>query len=55
VLDVVTTDQSCFACMLGGQYRRTLFMMTAASPKASDQRTGRILITEVAVPRAGLP
>jgi sugar lactone lactonase YvrE len=55
VLDVVTTDQSCFACMLGGEDGRTLFMMTAAAPTASEQRTGHILVTEVAVPRAGLP
>jgi sugar lactone lactonase YvrE len=55
VLDVVTADQSCFACTLGGEDGRTLFMMTAASPTASEQRTGRIVVTEVAVPRAGLP
>ena len=54
VLDVVTTDQSCFACMLGGEDGRTLFMMTAAAPTASEQRTGHILVTEVAVPGAGL-
>jgi sugar lactone lactonase YvrE len=49
----VTTDQSCFACMLGGEDGRTLFMMTAAAPTASEQRTGHILVTEVAVPGAG--
>ena len=31
VLDVVETDQPCFACMLGGPERRHLFMMTCPS------------------------
>jgi len=56
VLDVVTADDLCFACELGGPDGRTLFMLTAPAPQsevASVQRAGRIMITEVAVPRAG--
>jgi sugar lactone lactonase YvrE len=53
VLDTVAIDRGCFACMLGGEDGRTLFMMTAAAPTASEQRTGHILVTEVAVPGAG--
>ncbi|MEI7546512.1 MAG: SMP-30/gluconolactonase/LRE family protein, partial [Actinomycetota bacterium] len=56
VLDVVATDQLCFACTLGGHDGRTLFMLTAPEPRAevaSVQRDGHIMITEVSVPRAG--
>ena len=56
VLDVVFTDELCFACALGGPDGRTLFMLTAPAPQvevASRARNGRILITEVEVPLAG--
>ena len=56
VLDVVFTDELCFACALGGPDGRTLFMLTAPAPQvevASRARDGRILITEVEVPLAG--
>jgi sugar lactone lactonase YvrE len=58
VLQVVETSQNCFACMLGGEDRRTLFMMIAPT---SDDATvavntlGRIEIAEVEVPGAGRP
>jgi sugar lactone lactonase YvrE len=58
VLQVVTTDQPCYACMLGGEDGRTLFMLTAAasaSAVASTQRSGHVLVTQVDVPHAGLP
>jgi sugar lactone lactonase YvrE len=58
VLEVVETDQPCFACMLGGADGQTLFMLTAgasASREASQKRTGNILITRVGSPRAGCP
>jgi sugar lactone lactonase YvrE len=58
VLDTVTPSQTPFACMLGGDDRRTLFMCTAASSSphlAAVERTGRIEVTEVAVPGAGWP
>ncbi|HAP75422.1 MAG TPA: gluconolactonase [Acidimicrobiaceae bacterium] len=58
VLDVVDTGQPCFACMLGGPDGRHLFMLTAESSNpdiASANRTGRVMVTEVPVGRAGLP
>jgi sugar lactone lactonase YvrE len=57
VLQVVTTDQPCYACMLGGDDGRSLFMLTAssASSAATSSRTGHVLVTQVHVPHAGLP
>jgi sugar lactone lactonase YvrE len=59
VLEVVETGgQPCFACMLGGEDGRTLFMLTADSSDhgvAAREMTGRILVTEVDAPHAGLP
>jgi sugar lactone lactonase YvrE len=58
ILDVIDTDNRCFACMLGGPEQRTLFMLTSQyslAHEAAAQRTGNILITEVSVPGAGLP
>lgn len=58
VIDVVQTDQPCFACMLGGPERRHLFLVTAPSSDASvasSAPNGHIQVVEVAVPGAGLP
>lgn len=58
VVDVVVTSQPCFACMLGGEDGRTLFMLTAHSADhddASASRTGRIEQIRVEVPHAGRP
>ena len=58
VLQVIDTEQPCYACMLGGDDGRTLFMVTAAdshAAQASAQRTGRILTTVVPVGHAGTP
>jgi len=52
----VETD--AFACMLGGANRRTLYVLTAANPdpdKCRVEKSGRIEVTEVEVPGAGLP
>ena len=57
VAEVATQDR-CFACMLGGDDGRTLFMVTAEHShhaKASVTRTGRILTTRVDVAHAGRP
>jgi sugar lactone lactonase YvrE len=54
----VQTDQPCFACMLGGPGRRTLYMMTAPSSVAgiaSQARQGHVVCAEVATPGAGWP
>jgi sugar lactone lactonase YvrE len=58
VLMEVATEQNCYACMLGGDDGRTLFMLTAHdshSAQASATRTGKILTTRVAAGHAGLP
>jgi sugar lactone lactonase YvrE len=58
ILDVIETDNRCFACMLGGPDRRTLFMLTSQyslAHEAAAQRTGNILTAEVVTPGAGLP
>jgi sugar lactone lactonase YvrE len=58
VVDRVSTSQACFACMLGGADRRTLYLMTAPSgteSAVSTVRSGRIEQARVAVGGAGLP
>lgn len=58
VLEVIDTGQPCFACMLGGDDGRTLFMLTAASSDheaAAASQTGKILVAGVDSPRAGRP
>jgi sugar lactone lactonase YvrE len=59
VLDEIkVTNDFAFACMLGGDDRRTLYMCTAASsdPKVTgDLRSGRIEAIDVDVRGAGLP
>jgi sugar lactone lactonase YvrE len=58
LLATVETDQPCFACMLGGADRRTLYMMTAPSSVAevvSKSRQGRIACARVEIPGAGRP
>ena len=59
VLDEIkVTNDFAFACMLGGEDRRTLYMCTAASsdPKETPGlRSGRIEAIQVDVPGAGLP
>lgn len=59
VLDVVETGGlPCFACMLGGPEGKHLFMLVAPSSDAGEAAKaplGKVLVTEVAVSRAGLP
>ena len=56
VLDVIDTGQPCYACMLGGEGGRTLFMLTAPPLGAGGAGpAGKILVAEVDSPRAGLP
>jgi sugar lactone lactonase YvrE len=58
VLEVIETGAPCYACMLGGEDGRTLFMLTASgsdSRQASAERTGRIVTARVDSPRAGRP
>jgi sugar lactone lactonase YvrE len=61
VLDRIELDRPCYACMLGGEGGRTLFMVVAKwfGPDKMDElikaKTGKILTAQVAVPHAGWP
>jgi sugar lactone lactonase YvrE len=58
VTERIKVESDAFACMLGGPDGRTLFVATAANSdpeKCRADRTGRIEMTQVEVPRAGLP
>jgi len=58
VVEMVATSQPCFACMLGGDDRRTLYCVTAPSSverEVRDRREGRIEQCRVTTPGAGLP
>ncbi|WP_322044385.1 SMP-30/gluconolactonase/LRE family protein [Paraburkholderia sp. J67] len=54
---IAINDQQCYACMLGGDDGRTLFLCTApgTGPENGARREGRIRAARVDVPRAGLP
>lgn len=61
VLDRIELDRPCYACMLGGEDGRTLFMVVAKwfGPDRIDElvqaKTGQVLTTRVDVPHAGWP
>jgi sugar lactone lactonase YvrE len=61
VLDRIHVDRPCYACMLGGEDGRTLFMVVAQwfGPDRMDEliegKTGQVLTTRVSVPHAGWP
>jgi sugar lactone lactonase YvrE len=57
VLEVVDTQHPCFACMLGGDDGRSLFMLTCTTfgPEAAATPTGRLLVAGVPVGHAGRP
>ena len=59
VLQTLNLDRGCFACMLGGTHRRTLFIMAAewrgTAGMADGRRTGQVLTAEASVPCAGWP
>jgi sugar lactone lactonase YvrE len=58
ILQSVTLDRSCFACMLGGEAEPTLFIMAAEwnGPEGmTARRTGRIVTMHAPSPRAGSP
>lgn len=59
VLETISLDRGCFACMLGGAHRRTLFMMAAewhGMEKMMDGLgTGQVLSVEAPAPGAGWP
>jgi sugar lactone lactonase YvrE len=58
ITGVVETSQTAFACMLGGEERTSLYVMSASSSdrfKIADLTEGKIEVAKVAVPGAGLP
>jgi sugar lactone lactonase YvrE len=57
VVHVINTDQPCYACMLGGDDGRSLFMLTAPplAPGGAHAPGGKILVTKVDVGHAGRP
>lgn len=59
VLQTIELDRGCFACMLGGRDRRTLFMVVTewrGTEHMNDgSRTGQVLTVEVPTPGAGWP
>jgi sugar lactone lactonase YvrE len=58
VVGRLVTEQPCFACMLGGADRSTLYAMVAPSSEVTEVRpapTGGIAAARVEVPGAGLP
>ncbi len=59
VLQTIHLDRSCFACMLGGVNKQTLFLMVAewrGPENMTDQtRTGQVLITRAPAPGVGWP
>lgn len=55
VLQTIDLDRGCFACALGGEDRRTLFLMAAEFPNVGGARTGQVLTMEAPAPGAGWP
>jgi sugar lactone lactonase YvrE len=61
VLQTVNVELGCFACMLGGPDRRTLFIVAAEwrgmekIAEVAQARTGQVLTIEAPAPGAGWP
>jgi sugar lactone lactonase YvrE len=59
VLDTVDVDRGCFACMLGGEDGRTLFVVAnewnGPATMTGGERTGRVLTIAAPAARAGRP
>jgi sugar lactone lactonase YvrE len=60
VLQTIELDRGCFACMLGGTDRKTLFMVATEWKGAEENmtnglRTGQILTVRAPAPHAGRP
>jgi sugar lactone lactonase YvrE len=59
VLQTIDLDRGCFACMLGGVDRRTLFMVAqewgGMESTAEEARTGQVLTAPAPAPGAGWP
>ncbi len=59
VLQTISVDRGCFACMLGGVDKRTLFIMAAEwhgfEKMMAGLGTGRVLTVEAPAPGVGWP
>jgi sugar lactone lactonase YvrE len=59
VLETIPLELGCFACMLGGPDKRTLFMVVrewrGPESMADDSPTGQVLSARVSVPGARWP
>jgi sugar lactone lactonase YvrE len=59
VLQTIELDRGCFACMLGGMDRRTLFLVVrewgGMESTAEGERTGQVLTAPAPAPGAGWP
>ena len=61
VLQTINLDRGCFACMLGGKGKRTLFLIAAEwrgmenIPEVARARTGQVLTAEAPAPGVGWP
>jgi sugar lactone lactonase YvrE len=61
VLERIDLDRPCFATMLGGPDRRTLFMLTAdwrgteGVENVIEARTGQVLVVDAPAPGVGSP
>jgi sugar lactone lactonase YvrE len=61
VLQTVNADRGCFACMLGGVEKRTLFVAATEwrgmekVAEVAQARTGRVLTVEASAPGVGSP
>jgi sugar lactone lactonase YvrE len=58
VLETIELDRGCFACMLGGPDRRTLFMVARewyGTDPARGAGTGQVLTARAPAPGAGWP
>jgi len=59
VLQTIDVDRGCFACMLGGADKRTLFILAAEwhgfENMTDGSRTGEVLTAVVSAPGAGWP
>jgi sugar lactone lactonase YvrE len=59
ILQTVDLDRGCFACMLGGEDRRTLFMVAAEwggpANMVGEARTGQVLTVQAPAPGVGWP
>jgi sugar lactone lactonase YvrE len=54
-LQTIALDRGCFACMLGGAAKRTLFMVAAEWPMDGRARTGQVLTVEAPASGVGWP